>query len=109
MSCEPSIPKFVHENEEDGQRLSKLVGSEKTLPPPNRFKKNNNQQLISDPDHLRHIQAYKRTHRRESVEIDHELYTSPSSSPKLNANDWRSVFQMGTVLRELLEISTDQL
>jgi hypothetical protein len=70
------------------------------LPPPNRFKKDKDLKASFDPERLRLIQAYKQVHRREAVET--ELSRSPSSSPKLNADDWRSVFQMRTMLRELL-------
>ncbi len=90
------------DNEEYGHPMSTQLGSE-TLPPPNRFKKNKNLNLISDPDQLKRIQAYKRTYRRKTVENDHELSRSPSSSPKLNADDWRSVFQMRIVLHGLTD------
>jgi hypothetical protein len=72
------------------------------LPPPNRFKKNAAVDAIVDPDHLRVIREYKQVHRREAA--DFELSISPSASPKLNPNDWRSVFHMSTSFCELVDL-----
>ncbi len=93
------MPTFVHSNDDAGHCFSAQPPSDETssLPPPNRFKKNRD--LKFDHKQARLIQEYKRAHRRDAIES--ELTRDASSSPKLNAEDWRSVFQMGTHLREL--------
>ncbi len=101
VTGEPSMPEFVHNEMQAAHPLSEQADSGKTLPPPNRFKKD--MKIIADPEHWRRIQAYKHAHRRETVELEHKLSGSPASSPKLNADEWLQVFQMKKILFELTE------
>jgi hypothetical protein len=96
-SCEPSMSKAVNDIQA-GHHFSEQDDSDKALPPPNRFKKDRAKKISFDPEHLTLIQAYKRAHRRAAVEL--ELSRSPSSSLELNADDWRPIFLMRTVLRD---------
>jgi hypothetical protein len=80
---------------------SEHIKSDELLPPPNRFKKNAAVNASVDPEHLRVIRAYKQAHRREAA--DFELYSNRSASPKLNPDDWRTVFHMSTSFRELMD------
>ena len=93
--------KAAGNNLQSRPNTSELMGPDELLPPPNRYKKNAAVDAIADPDQLRVIREYKQVHRREAA--DFELTSSPSASPKLNPNDWRSVFHMSTSFRELAD------
>ncbi len=87
MACMEFVDCDVHA----GHCFSEQAYSDQSLPPPNRFKKDKALHVVTDPEKLRLIRAYKQVHRKEAVEF--ELSSSPSSSPKLNPEEWLSVFK----------------